>query len=248
MSSFYDDYNYPAYWETRIFEDLSERLALSRFLQQIEKRNSLVDVGGGFGRLSPVYSPVFKKCLVIDPSKNLLEIGKTKFKDFSNLSFTKGELPKLPIKDKEFEVALMVRVIHHLSDPLPAFKEVYRILQQRGFLILEMANKIHFLARLKACFSGNFSFSRNLESIERRSSVSIREGKITFVNHHPQKIIGDLESVGFTIVKTLSVSNFRNPLIKKIIPQNILLFFENKAQELLAPFFFGPSIFILAKK
>jgi len=44
------------------------------------------------------------------------------------------------------------------------------------------------------------------------------------------------------------VSNFRSQFLKKIIPEKILLFMEDKLQKPFGKLFFGPSIFILAKK
>jgi len=94
----------------------------------------------------------------------------------------------------------------------------------------------------------NFSFTRNLEPIERRSQENIQQKAIAFLNHHPKKVISELKNSGFTVKEILSVSNFRSSILKKIIPQKVLVSWERVLQKLLGRFFFGPSIFILAKK
>lgn len=244
----YDSFDYPKYWQKRTYEDQCEKIALKNLLKKIKPEGKVIDIGGGFGRLVPTYASFFQDCLVIDPSQKLLRIGKDYWKNIKNVSFQKGSLPKIDLKDNFCNAVLLVRVIHHLKNPLPSLKEISRILQPKGFLILEMANKVHFRARIKAFFSGDFSLTKDLTPLERRSSESISSRKILFLNHHPKKIISDLEQTGFIIKEILSVSNFRHPLIKKLIPDSILLCLEKLCQKPLAKVFFGPSIFILAQK
>jgi len=244
----YDLFNYNSYWQFRKYEDQSERIALERFFQKIGKKDTLADIGGGFGRLVPVYLPFVKKVTLCDPSEKLLEIAKEKFKTNSQISYQKGGFPNLLFPDSCFETVLLIRVIHHLEDPKIAFEEVFRILKPGGFFFLEFANKIHFLARIKAFFKRDFSFASNLSPFEQRSKESIRKRKILFLNHHPKKIISDLRECGFLVEESLSVSNFRNPIIKEIFPLKILLFFEKVCQKPLSSLFFGPSIFLLCYK
>lgn len=244
----YDSFDYPAYWRDRKYEDESERLALRRLFKKIKNCGKIIDVGGGYGRLSSVYSPLFAECVIADQSESLLEIGREKYKKEKNLSFVKLSLPALCFDPLSFDAAVMIRVIHHLKDPTPSIKEINRILKKNGYFILEIANKIHFPARLKAVMTGNFSFSADFSPQEKSSSKSIKEKKITFINHHPKKIIRDLESFGFVIEEVLSVSNFRHPIFKKVVPFSILLFLERLLQKPLGKLFYGPSIFVLAKK
>lgn len=248
MPSSYDFYDYVGYWENRSFEDNCERLALEKLLVKIPEKKILVDIGGGFGRLASSYLPFFKKCLIIDPSVNLLKKGKEIYKREQKISFSLGSLPKLDLGDNSADCALLIRVVHHLKDPLPSFKEINRILKPKGFFIVEFANKIHFLTRLNFYCKGNLLFCRDKKPVDRRSEKSIKEKMITFVNHHPQSIAAKLEQSDFKIKEILSVSNLRSPLLKKILPKRLMLFIESHLQGPLAKVFFGPSIFILAQK
>lgn len=248
MSTPYDLFDYPDFWEKRSFEDKCERIVLGRFFELIDKKNTLVDIGGGFGRLAVVYAPLFASCTVLEPSAKEIEIGKERLKSFPNVSFKKGSLPSLPFPNSSFEVALMIRVLHHFENSEVPIRETERILQQNGYFILEVANKIHMLARLRAFLKGDRSFSGDLKPVDRRSQKSIEEKKITFMDHHPRKVLADLKSAGFSVLEIYSVSNFRNQTLKKIVPEKILLFLEEKLQKPLGSLFFGPSIFILAKK
>ena len=149
MQSVYDTYDYPKWWKGREFEHKSESLAITRLLSSIEKRKSIIDIGGGFGRLVPVYSHFFSKITLFDPSKNLLTIAKDYIKVMHGLNFVQGEVEDLPFPPNTFDVALCVRLIHHFNDPNIVIAEANRVIKEGGFFILEFANKIHFLLVLK---------------------------------------------------------------------------------------------------
>ena len=248
MPSPYDFYNYQNYWKGRSYEDNSERMALERFFAKIALRDLIVDIGGGFGRLCSSYSSLFKKCLVIDPSEKNIAEGIKLYKNFDNIVFKKGSLPAFELPGNFADAVLMIRVAHHLDDLKPSFMEINRIMKKDGSFIFEFANKMHFVSKIKALLSLNFKYFSDTMPIEKRSASSIKQRKITFVNHHPRKIIFELERSGFEIIDMLSVSNFRSPIVKKIVPLRILLGLEKIVQKPLAKIYFGPSIFILARK
>lgn len=245
----YDSYDYPAYWKSRKYEDQAEKIALKRLIIQIpeQKRGKILDVGAGFGRHTPVYAPLFKDCILLDPSQRLLDEAKLGL-SHNNLKFVQGKVGSLPFKQAQFEVVLLIRVVHHLSEPQKAFEEVLRVLKPQGYLIFEFANKINFKAKLRALLKGDFGFSRDLRSEEQRTPASIKAKKIYFFNHHPKQIEKDLSQTGFKIIKKYSVSNFRSPLIKKVVPLNLLLKLETISHKPLAICHFGPSIFLLCQK
>ncbi|KUK78928.1 MAG: Phosphatidylethanolamine N-methyltransferase, partial [Microgenomates bacterium 39_7] len=137
---------------------------------------------------------------------------------------------------------------HNLKNIDLALKNINHHLKSDGYLILEFANKVNFKAKLKAIFRGDFSFLREGAPYDRRSPANLNQETILFLNHHPKKINQSLKKTGFEVVNRLSVSNFRLPILKKIVPIRILLWGEKLFQPILAKINFGPSIFILAKK
>src|SRR4030042_3104156 len=241
----YDSCRYADFWIGREYEDQSERIALKKFFTHVRERESILDIGGGYGRLATIYSPIFKKSLILDPSEMLLKQGLSNLSHLNNIEFKRGKSDNLSVG--QFCVVLMVRVAHHLPDLQPTFRQVYTSLQPHGYYILEFANKVHFLAVLKSLFLRNLSYLSNLNSVYIRSEKAKKEGKIIFVNHHPKKVEDLLEKSGFKIIDKLSVSNFRHQIIKKIIPLGILLLLENILQKPLAYFNYGPSIFFLCQ-
>lgn len=248
MTAPYDIFDYPSYWQGRKYEDRADKLAIKKLLSKIKKRDSLIDIAGGFGRLSAFLAPDFTKILLVDQSYGLLKEANKYLSAYKNIKIKKCDCKALPVASSSFDVALMVRLVHHFENPEKPLKEAHRALKPGGFLILEFANKIHFVACLKALLTGDFSFWRSLKPVEKRSKRAIKEEMIFFCNHHPRAIEMSLEKIGFRIVDKLSVSNCRFPFVKKIMPMPVLMFLESLIQRPCAKFYFGPSIYLLAQK
>lgn len=251
MGAAYDYYDYPSYWEDREYEHKSEVIALKKLFSKIARKEKLIEIGAGFGRLAPVYLPKVGKAYLVDPSSKLLQLAASNLSpSFSNFTTVLGEIQNLPpqINMGDFDIALIVRVLHHIEDPKIVTEAVAKILQPGGFFILEFANKINFKARIRAAIQADFDFTKNLEPADLRTPYSQNQANIHFLNHHPQRVIGLLEESGFKIQEILSASNLRFLAFKRLLPLSLLLSLEKMTQKPLAKFFFGPSIFILAKK
>ena len=245
---YYDnpDFNYRRFWENRQYEDQAERIALVKLLSLIKnkKTKSIIDIGAGFGRLVPVYTSLFKNCLLVEPSEKLLAEAKKNNQKYDNLTFKESYVEKLPVEDESFEVALMVRVAHHLEDLNTMIKEVQRVLKPNGFFIMEYANKRHLKNLLEAFFKRDWQNFAN----HTPEKIKTRPTSFPFFNYHPNQIRTLLLSHDFEILKRLSVSNFRFPLIKKILPVKFLLFLDKICSPVASYYRSGPSIFVLAQK
>jgi len=236
-SNYYNDpeFSYPKYWQGRSYEHAAEILAIRRLLG---KRHvaSAADIGGGYGRLDPIFLKFTDHLTIIEPSVKQRRLAKG-----VNTIFGSAEDTGLPASS--FDLVSIIRVLHHLPHPQPALQEIHRILRPGGLLLLEFANSFNFKARITSLITGQ---PISTLPLERRRASNIRRGSIPFVNHHPQAILKALSQTGFVILKTLSVSNFRSPFLKKILPLPLLLVLESVAQSLLSRLYFGPSIFVLA--
>lgn len=242
----YDDpsFNYQKYWEGRDYENAAEELALNMMLgKQVFERAA--DIGGGFGRLAKLLRTYAKKVTVVEPSKQQRDRGAAFTKGLTGVDFKDGQGDKLPFKDGELNLVTMIRVMHHLPDPKPTFKELNRVLDKDGLLVLEVANSLHFKSRVKAALK----LKRvSKEPVERRSESNIKNESIAFVNHHPKVVNDQLEAAGFKVEKILSVSNLRSPEVKKVLPEKAMIRIERILQPALARIYFGPSVFFRVRK
>ena len=246
MSAYYDTYDYPSYWKGREYEHASEIIAITYFLKKVPKIENILEIGAGFGRLTESYLELAPKITLTDPSSKLLQIASRNIKR-KGVRFIHSKLENLPVRFKEeFDLAILVRVLHHLEDMDNCFQSVNQLLQNRGYFILEFPNKCHWKATFREFIKGNFTFLLDIFPIDLRHSKSKRN--IPFINYHPEVIKHKLNENGFKIIEVRSVSNFRNKFLKAAIPRKFLLLLEKWGQKPLARINFGPSEFILAQK
>jgi ubiquinone/menaquinone biosynthesis C-methylase UbiE len=245
-AAFYDAYDYGTFWKGRDFEHLADHIAVSRLLTMIPPpHRCLVDVGAGTGRMAPLYEMKWESFILLDPSKEQLRVAHEKLSHPEKAEFALGSAESIPLVDASCDTAICIRVFHYIESPRRAIRELYRILVPGGYLILEIPNKRHAKARLKALYS-----PRTKQELASRDPKHISEKNATFVfvNHDPEAIRDTLLTERFEIIETLSVSNFRHHIFKKILPLSWLLFFEKTLQLPFAKFWFGPSVYFLVRK
>lgn len=250
MSAYYDGYDYSAYWTGREYEHDSEVTCIKSFLNKIPKIEKALEIGGGFGRMVPAYAYRAKSVLLTDPSNQLLSLAKSKLIAFKNIRYMQSTIENLGKKKnlRNFDLIIMIRVMHHLDNPDEVFEVMEKLSTPHGYLILEFANKIHFKKLIRELFKGNFNFLNNRQTIDVRSEKSKKDKTIAFLNYHPETIKEALIRHNFDIIDTRSVSNIRSPYLKKHLPKAILTEIEKYLQKPLSYIYFGPSIFVLARK
>jgi ubiquinone/menaquinone biosynthesis C-methylase UbiE len=238
------EHNYQDYWTGREYEHAAEEMAINRLLRG-KKFEQAIDVGGGYGRLSKFLTKYAKRVTLAEPSQQQLDIGRIYLKDTPQVERKLWQASDLKLKDGEADLVLVVRVLHHLPDPAPEFNEIARVLKSGGTFILEFANDAHFLNRLRYGVRGK---SVPKTPVDIRSEENKKKGEIPFVNHHPKVILQMLEDAGFELESVLSGSNLRSPTLKKVLGKKPLLTAEKILQPLLAPLYFGPSVWFRLKK
>ncbi|MBQ3320683.1 methyltransferase domain-containing protein [Candidatus Saccharibacteria bacterium] len=238
----YNGYDYKKeFWEKvdREYEDQADRMAIRKLLpKQMEK---FADIGGGYGRLANEYLKRAHKVFLFDYSKTELEQAKEIYGD--KIETKAGDIYKLPFKDEELDGLMMVRVTHHLKHLDKAVAELYRVLKPGGVAVIEVANKR--------------TLPKIVRFITRRSKVNPFDKKVAnykeiskdgFYNYHPKYVEEIFDKTGFKMEKVLSVSNFRSKGLKKVFKTDTLVKMEDRAQSVLAPIRFAPSIYYKLRK
>lgn len=54
--------------------------------------------------------------------------------------FKLGSITKIPHKDGQFDVVTAIEVIEHIDNPLKAFKEIHRVLKDKGAFVMSTPN------------------------------------------------------------------------------------------------------------
>lgn len=240
-----DQHNYLRYWDKRDYENGAEELAIKRLLAGKHFKKA-VDVGGGYGRLAVLLESYADKVVLTDPSERQLDIAKDFLKDHGEIDRRVMQADSLDFADNSVDLVTMIRVMHHLPDPTRELAEIARVLSPSGYAIIEVANYMHFVNRLRHLVKGKRIPS---EPVDIRSAEhQADKNTIAFVNHNPNTVRKQLGEAGLRVERVLSVSNLRSTSLKKIMPKSAMLAIEGILQPRLSKMYFGPSIFFLVKK
>jgi ubiquinone/menaquinone biosynthesis C-methylase UbiE/DNA-binding MarR family transcriptional regulator len=97
------------------------------------------DLGCGTGAVSQWLSHFCECIIAVDASKEMLEAARENLAGHKHVQLRQGSLEKLPLKNGELDVALMMLVLHHLPEPKRVLAEAGRALKPGGrLLILDM--------------------------------------------------------------------------------------------------------------
>ena len=225
-----------AFWEGqgREYEDLAERIALPKLLPAAGER--IIDIGGGFGRLVDLYAG-YKQIVLLDYSTTQLLDARNRLGD-DRIIYVAANLYQAPFTAHAFDAAVMVRVLHHLSDVPGAFRAVRAFLRPGATFVLEYANKRHLKALVRHLLLGRGHNPFDQDPCEFASLN---------YNFHPSYVEHHLAGCDFQVQRQLSVSHFRIGLLKRIVPARLLATLDGWLQQPFAPLKWTPSMFLNAR-
>ena len=94
------------------------------------------DLGCGTGALAAALAPHVQHVHAIDASPAMLEGARARLAGVSNVTVAEGALEALPLYGGVLDVAALMLVLHHVSDPVRALREVHRVLRPGGRLMV----------------------------------------------------------------------------------------------------------------
>ena len=238
----YNGYDYKAdFWENtgREYEDQADRMAIRKLLPK--RMEKFADIGGGYGRLANEYLKRAHKVIIFDYSKTELEQAKEVYGD--KIETRAGDIYELPFKDEELDGLMMIRVTYHLKYMDKALAELYRVLKPGGVAVIEVANK-RTLPKMARFVTGKSKVNPFDKKVANYKDIA----KNGFFNYHPKYVEELFDKTGFKCERVLSVSNFRSKGLKKVFGTQNLVKMEDKAQKILAPVRFAPSIYYKLRK
>ncbi len=110
---------------------------VSYFENCIPKKGVILDVGCGAGDLTRIVATKFPKSEFVGLDNNHEKIKRNKnLPRPHNLKFVHGDAMSLPFVDAQFDLVHARFVLMHLSKPLSAIKEIFRVLKPGGTILL----------------------------------------------------------------------------------------------------------------
>ncbi len=220
------------FWKNRgrEYEDGAERIALRALLPASGKR--LLDIGAGFGRLAPLYDG-YEQVVLLDYSHSQLAYARRALGD-KRYIYVAADVYQLPLVTNAVDVAVMVRVLHHIVNVPDALAQISRVLLPNGTFVLEHANKRHLKNILR------YLIGRGVNPFGRQPY----EFAELHYDFHPAWVREQLEQAEFEVKRRRSVSLLRLKTLKQMLPIRFLLGCERLLQRPLAPLALSPSIFL----
>jgi len=226
-----------SFWDQggREYEDRTEAIALKRLLPKGGR--ILLELGAGAGRNTPSYLG-FERIILLDYSRSQLEQAQQRLGRSDQYVYVAADAYRLPFVNGLFDAATMIRTLHHMADAPKVLEQVRNVLRSGGIFILEFANKLHLKSILRYLLGRQAWSPFTVEPVE--------FVKLNF-DFHPRAIRNWLNSLGFSIEKTLSLSHFRIGFLKRYVPTGILVFLDSLFQWTGALWQLTPSIFVKAR-
>src|SRR5256885_10323876 len=111
----------------------SEDLPILRALVAPSSTIRLLDVGGGAGTATELFSEGCGQVTVLEPNRKELVVGR---KRPPALRFHEGRGESIPFPDDYFDRVVAVVSLHHADDQAQVLREMRRVLRRSGRLVL----------------------------------------------------------------------------------------------------------------
>lgn len=121
-----------AQWEQLRAEYYGARFQSEALLALLPRTWTVADLGCGTGTTMAQLAPHVGKVVGVDSSPAMLSAARTRLAGVTNVELRQGELEALPLESSSVDAALMILALSYLPDPLPALKEMARVLKPGG--------------------------------------------------------------------------------------------------------------------
>jgi ArsR family transcriptional regulator len=123
-------------WDRLRDELFGDRVHLGALAALADSDWIVGDLGCGTGQVSAALAPFVGRVIAVDSSAAMLQAAKRRLSGFDNIDLRRGDLEALPIDDDRLDLAAMMLVLHHVSEPEKAVADVARALKPGGRIII----------------------------------------------------------------------------------------------------------------
>lgn len=187
----------PVYDDIRLDSESDFSMTIKMILKNIRQDTvNFLDIGCGTGRYGQALVQRGYNVEGIDKSSSQIEQAKKIIKA------CQGNVVDLPYLDDSFDACIMIMMIHHLTakERELAFDEIFRVLKEKGVLIIKTASHEDLKYRISSRF-----FSEALDiDLNRYPNIDILKNELS-----------KFEKI--QMQKTISVSSFnKNEMVRKL--------------------------------
>lgn len=121
---------------TQIVNGRANRKVALRVSQEIQSTDQVLECACGTGLLTQYIYPICRSIVATDYSAAMLKQVNRKCSNAQNLQLERCDITQLPYPDHSFDVVIAGNVLHLLSDPIKALRELERVCRPGGKIII----------------------------------------------------------------------------------------------------------------
>ena len=115
--------------------------ATTRTIVHLLELGDVLDVASGDGVHAELLAPRARSIKCLDISQRVVDAGKKRLRDYSNVSFESGDMHQLPFADGSFDTVLLMHALTYTNQPSVVFNETSRVLRPGGQLLAATLQK-----------------------------------------------------------------------------------------------------------
>lgn len=132
----------------------------TRTMVQLLELGDVLDVASGDGVLAELLAPQAQSITCLDISQRVIDAGKKRLANYSNVSFEKGDMHELPVEDASFDTVLLMHALTYTTEPSRVFQEACRVLRPGGYLLAATLQKHAHKNAVEAYNHVNLGFTK----------------------------------------------------------------------------------------
>jgi len=133
----------------------------TRTIVQLLELGDVLDVASGDGVLAELLAPHARSIKCLDISQRVVDAGKKRLRNFSNVSFEPGDMHQLPVADASYDTVLLMHALTYTKKPSGVFNEASRVLRPGGRLLAATLQKHAHENAVMAYNHLNLGFTRS---------------------------------------------------------------------------------------
>ena len=122
---------------------LNEHLARYRFARQFASGKTVLDAACGSGYGAAILGETAKKVCGVDIAGEAVGYARQHYES-QKVFFTQADCLTLPFASAQFSLVVAFEIIEHLTDPEAFLRELGRVLQPSGVLLLSTPNRLYY--------------------------------------------------------------------------------------------------------
>jgi ArsR family transcriptional regulator len=131
----------------------------TRALVQLLELGDVLDIASGDGVLAELLAPRARSIKCLDISQRVVDAGKKRVRNFSNVDFELGDMHELPVADSCYDTVLLMHALTYTTEPQSVFNEASRVLRPGGRLLAATLQKHAHKNAVKAYNHQNLGFT-----------------------------------------------------------------------------------------